>query len=132
MKEIVVRVSDSVCKAHNRDPEATALIEAAKTFGTVESFEQAIATEKSKWAAELHRLKAAYEAEIQALKNELAAIQEKAVTQEELAVLQAIRKKAEIESAEYEAKIRARDTQLEQVIAEGESRKQQIKALYGL
>ena len=132
MKDIVVHVSDSVCAANNRDPEATALIEAARTFGTVETLESALAAERTKAQAEINRLTAQHNAEVDALRAKLAAIEERAVTDAELEILRSVRKKAEVESAQYQSEIKARDDQLSAIVAEQEARKQQIRALYGL
>ena len=132
MKDIVVHVSDSVCAANNRDPEATALIEAARTFGTVETLESALAAERAKAQAEINRLTAQHNAEVDALRAKLAAIEERAVTDAELEILRSVRKKAEVESAQYQSEIKVRDDQLSAIVAEQEARKQQIRALYGL
>ena len=67
-----------------------------------------------------------------ALRAKLAAIEERAVTDAELEILRSVRKKAEIESAQYQGEIKARDDQLSAIVAEQEARKQQIRALYGL
>lgn len=132
MKDIVVHVLDSVCATHNRDPEATALIEAAKSFGTVESLDNALAQERAKAQAEINKLNTQHLAEVNELKARLAAIEEKAVTDAELEILKAIRKKADAESASYQSEIKRRDEQLSAIVAEQEARKQQIRALYGL
>lgn len=131
MKDIVVHILDSVCATNNRDPEAGALIEAAKTFGTVETLEQALAQERSKAQAEIARLTAQHAAEVESLKAKLAAIEERGVTDAEMELLKAIRKKAEMESVAFHAEIKRRDEQLSAIAAECEARKQQIKALYG-
>lgn len=132
MKDIVVHVSDAVCASNQRDPEATALIEAAKTFGTVESLDNALAAERAKAQAEINRLTAQHNAEVDALRARLAAIEERAVTDAELEILRSVRKKAEIESAQFQNEIKVRDDQLSAIVAEQEARKQQIRALYGL
>lgn len=132
MKDIVVHVSDAVCAANQRDPEATALIEAAKTFGTVESLEHAIASERAKAQAEINRLNAQHNAEVDALRAKLAAIEERAVTDAELEILKALRKKADAEACAFKTEIQRRDDQLSAIVAEQEARKQQIRALYGL
>lgn len=132
MKDIVVHVSDSICAANQRDPEATALIEAARTFGTVETLENALASERAKAQAEINRLTAQHNAEVDALRAKLAAIEERAVTDAELEILRSVRKKAEIESAQFQNEIKVRDDQLSAIVAEQEARKQQIRALYGL
>jgi glucose-6-phosphate isomerase len=132
MKDIVVHVSDAVCAANQRDPEATALIEAAKSFGTVETLENALAAERAKAQAEINRLTAQHNAEVDALRAKLAAIEERAVTDAELEILKVIRKKADMESAQFQGEIKRRDEQLAAIVAEQEARKQQIRALYGL
>lgn len=132
MKDIVVHVSDSVCAANNRDPEAAALIEAAKSFGTVETLDQALAHERAKAQAEINKLTTQHTAEVDALKAKLAAVEDRAVTDAELEVLKLLRKKAEAESLSYQGEIKRRDEQLAAIVAENDARKQQIKALYGL
>jgi hypothetical protein len=132
MKDIVVHVLDSVCATNGRDPEAKALIEAARSFGTVETLESALSAERAKFQAEISRLTAQHESEVKALQAKLEAIEEKSVTASELEVLQVIRKKSSAEAAEHVAELKRRDDQLAEVVAEGEARRQQIKALYGL
>lgn len=132
MKDIVVHVSDSVCAANNRDPEATALIEAAKSFGTVETLDQALSHERAKAQEEINKLNSQHAAEVESLRTKLASIEDRAVTDAELEILKLLRKKAEAESMHYQGEIKRRDEQLAAVVAEQEARKQQIRALYGL
>ena len=132
MKDLVIHIREDVCKAHNRDPEATALIEAARTFGTVETLENALASEKAKWQANLNNLSAQHEVEVKELKARIAAIEENAVTPAELEILRGIRKKAAAESEEYVKAINARDEQFQALMLENDARKEQIKALFGL
>lgn len=131
MKSIVVHISESVCKAHNRNPDGHALIEAGRTFGTVESFESAMAAEKTKWQTEFNQMKAQYEDEVKQLKTKLETIEEKGVTDEELAILKLIRAKSAKEAAGYETEIKRRDDHLATIVAETDNWKQQIKAMFG-
>ena len=131
MKDIVVHILDSVCATNNRDPDATALIEAAKTFGTVETLENALASERAKAQAEINKLNVQHAAELNALRSQLAAIQERSVTDAELEILRVIRKKSEAESAEYISEIKRRDDHLNAVKIESENRAAQIKAILG-
>lgn len=132
MKDIVIHVQDSVCAKNHRDPEASALIEAAKSFGTVETLDQALAQERAKAQAEIANLTAQHEKEKTDLLNQLAAIEECRVTPAELEVLRVLRKKSDSEAAEFKIEIQRRDDQLAAVIAEGEARRQQIKSMYDL
>ena len=132
MKDIVIHVLDSVCESNNRDPEATALIEAAKNFGSVESLDQALATERMKFQTEIANMKSRHEQEVKDLRARVISIEEKAVTPAELELLRAIRKKSEAEAVEFKTEIKRRDEQLSAIVAECEARKQQIKTLYGL
>lgn len=121
MKKIVITIQDDVCAKNGRDPEATALIEAARSFGKVESWETAIAAEK-----------ATYQAVINNLRTEMEAISENGVTAEELEVLRVLRRKSANETAHYEAIISERDAQLRTIQAENENRAAQIKSILGL
>ena len=121
MKVIVITIQDDVCAKNGRDPEATALIEAARSFGKVESWDAAVAVERSK-----------YQAVIDNMKTQLAAIEETGVTPEELKVLRAIREKSAIENAHFEKTIADRDEQLNAIRAENENRNEQIKNILGL
>lgn len=132
MKDIVIRIREDVCKAHNRDPEATTLIEAARTFGTVETLENALASEKAKWQANLNNLIAQHEAEVKELNVRIAAIEENAVTPAELELLRVIRKKSAAEAEEFTKAIAARDEQFQALMLENDARKAQIKTLFGL
>ena len=132
MKDIVIHVLDSVCESNNRDPEATALIEAAKNFGSVETLDQALANERMRFQAEISSLKSQHEQEVKDIRARIISIEEKAVTPAELELLRAIRKKSEAEAAEFRTEIKRRDEQLSAIVAECEARKQQIKTLYGL
>lgn len=120
MKTIVVTIMDDICAKNGRDPEAKALIEAARSFGKVESLDTVIAAEKAK-----------YEAIIQNLREQKEAIAEKAVTDAELEVLRVIRKKSADEGAAYEQTIAERDALIQDVRRENENRVAQIKAIYG-
>lgn len=131
MKDIVIHVLDSTCAANNRDPEATALIEVAKTFGTVETLDNALAQERARAQSEINRLNTQHLAEVNELKARLAAIEERAVTDAELEILKVIRKKADAESIEFQAEIQRRDDQLQAVKVESENRAAQIKAILG-
>lgn len=121
MKVIVVTIQDDVCAKNGRDPEATALIEAARNFGKVESWETAIATEKAKYQAIINNLTAQVEANA-----------ENGVTPAELEILRAVRKKSADEVAAYERTVAERDAQLLAVKSENENRAAQIKAILGL
>lgn len=121
MRSIVVHILDDVCAKNGRDPEATKLIEIAKTFGSVETLDSALAAERAKSQATINNLMA---------QNEQ--IKEYEVTPEELAVLRAMREKSKKESEQYTAAIKQRDDQLEAIRVENENRAATIKALYGL
>jgi hypothetical protein len=120
MKTIVITISEDICALNQRDPEGTALIEAAKSFGTVTSWDEAIAAERAKWQSNINNLT-----------MQLEAIKEKAVTATELEILRALRKKAASEGRAYEDEIATLKGQLEQVVAESASRAEKIKAILG-
>ena len=120
MKKIVVTIMDDVCAKNGRDPEGTALIEAAKSFGKVETLDSAFAAERAETAMIIKNLR-----------EQLEAIGEHAVTDEELKILRAIRQKSALEATEYEATIAERDAQLQAIKTESENRVAQIKAIYG-
>lgn len=131
MKSFVVHVQDSVCAQNNRDPEATSLIEAARSFGAVESLDAALSTQKSKYEMEIAKLKAQHEAIVDGLNARLAAIEEKSVTAEELEVLRVIRAKSDREAEGYKATIAERDNMLNAWKLESENRAAQIAAMFG-
>ena len=131
MKSFVVHVQDSVCAQNNRDPEATTLIEAARSFGTVETLDAALASQKAKYEAEIARLNNQHNAIVDGLKANLATIEEKGVTADELEVLRVLRAKATKEAEGYQATIAERDNQLNAVKLEAENRAAQIAAMFG-
>lgn len=121
MKKIVITVQDDVCAKNGRDPEAAALIEAARTFGKVESWDVAIAG-----------VQAEYQGIIKNLTSQVDAAAEHCVTPAELEVLRVIRKKSEAEKLDLEAAIAERDAQLVAVQLENENRNAQIRSILGL
>lgn len=131
MKSFVVHVQDSVCAQNNRDPNATTLIEAARSFGTVETLDAALSSQKAKYEAEIARLNNQHNAIVDGLNAKLAAIEEKGVTAEELEVLRVIRAKSTKEAEGYQATIAERDNQLNAVKLEAENRAAQIAAMFG-
>ena len=131
MKSFVVHVQDSVCAANGRDPEAIALIEAARTFGTVETLDAALSTQKAKYEAEILRLTNQHNAIVDGLNAKLATIEEKGVTADELEVLRVIRAKSVKEAEGYQATIAERDGQLNAIKLESENRAAQIAAMFG-
>lgn len=131
MKSFVVHVQDSVCAQNNRDPEATSLIEAARSFGTVETLDAALSAQKSKYEIEIAKLKAQHETTVDGLNAKLAAIEEKDVTAEELEVLRVIRAKSDREAEGFKATIAERDNMLNAWKLESENRAAQIAAMFG-
>lgn len=131
MKSFVVHVQDSVCAQNNRDPEATTLIEAARSFGTVETLDAALAAQKSKYEVEISKLKSQHEAIVDDLTAKLTLIEEKGVTADELEVLRIIRAKSTKEAEGYQATIAERDNQLNAIKLESENRAAQIAAMFG-
>ena len=131
MKSFVVHVKDSICAQNNRDPEAASLIEAARSFGTVESLDAALASQKAQYETEIARLKAQHEAIVDDLNAKLSVIEEKGVTAEELEVLRVIRSKSDREAEGYKATIAERDNQLNAIKLESENRAAQIAAMFG-
>lgn len=131
MKEIVVRVREDICAANQRDPEATSLIQIARTFGTVETLDSALSAEKTKNQLVLNNLTAQYEAEIAAKDAEIEALKNRSATDEELEILHAIRKKSEAEASGFKTEIATRDAQLKAIQVENENRAAAIKAMYG-
>lgn len=131
MKDIVIHVKEDVCATYNRDPEATKLIEIAREFGTVETLDSALSAERAKHQAVLTSLRAVHETKVRELEEKLHAIEEKAVTVEELEVLRALRRKAALEATAYEEALKSRDEQLIAVTVENENRAASIKALFG-
>ena len=131
MKSFVVHVQDSVCAQNNRDPEATALIEAARSFGTVETLDSALAAQKSKYEVEISKLKSQHEAIVDDLSAKITLIEEKGVTADELEVLRIIRAKSAKEAEGYQATIAERDNQLNAIKLESENRAAQIAAMFG-
>lgn len=131
MKSFVVHVQDSVCAQNNRDPEATTLIEAARSFGTVETLDSALATQKAKYEAEIARLNNQHNAIVDGLNAKLALIEENGVTADELEVLRVLRAKSNKEAEGYKATIAERDNLLNSMKLESENRAAQIAAMFG-
>jgi hypothetical protein len=131
MKSFVVHVQDSVCAQNNRDPEAASLIEAARSFGTVETLDAALSAQKSKYEIEIAKLKTQHEAIVDELNAKLTLIEEKGVTAEELEVLRVIRAKSDREAEGYKATIAERDNMLNAWKLESENRAAQIAAMFG-
>lgn len=131
MKSIVVNIQDSVCAQNNRDPEATALIEAARQFGTVETLDSAIARVRAQYETEIAKLTAQHQATVDELSAKLAVIEEKGVTADELEILKVLRAKSAKEAAGYEATIAERDSLLNSMRLESENRAAQIAAMFG-
>jgi hypothetical protein len=121
MKKIVITIQDDVCVKNGRDPEATALIEAAKSFGKVESWDSAILAEKTQ-----------YQASLDNIRKNLESIKDFGVTEAELEVLKVLRKKSAAEAAAFEKTIADRDAQLNAIKVESENRVAQIRAIYGI
>ena len=130
-KSFVVHVREDIAKANGRDPEATKLMDLAKTFGTVESLDSALSAERAKHQAVITNLNSQYEAEIAEKDAYIASIEEKAVTDAELKVLRVMREKEAAEKAGYESEIATRDEQLKAIQIENENRAAAIKAMYG-
>ena len=130
-KSFVVHVREDIAKANGRDPEATKLMDLARTFGTVESLDSALSAERAKHQAVITNLNAQYEAEIAEKDAYIASIEEKAVTDAELKVLRVMREKEAAEKAGYESEIATRDEQLKAIQIENENRAAAIKAMYG-
>lgn len=120
MKDFVVHVLEDVCVKNGRDPDAAKLIEIAKTFGSVEPLDSALAAERAKNQVVINNLTA-----------QIDLIKEQEVTPEELEVLRALRKKSEKEGREYSEEIAHLKGQLEKVVEESESRAQAIRAILG-
>ena len=120
MKTIVVTIREDICALNQRDPSGASLIEAAKSFGTVIPWEEAIAS-----------VKAESQKTIDGLTTQLELIKENEVTPAELEILRALRKKAATEGRSYEDEISKLKGQLEQVVAESASRAEKIKAILG-
>lgn len=120
MKSIVITVLDDVCVKNNKDPDAVHLIEAAKSYGKVEDLDAVLVSERVK-----------YEEIIKNLKAQLDACAEHGVTDAELEILRLVRKKANDENAEYEARIAEKDKMLDAIKVENEKRIEQIKTILG-
>lgn len=132
MKSFVVHVSESVCAKNNRDPSAASLIEAARSFGTVETLDQALASERAKYQAEINNLTQQHNAMLGEYERKLTSISEQGVTADELEILRVLRKKSANEAAEFEKTLAERDAQLNAIKVESENRVAQIRAIFGV
>ena len=121
MKTIVLTIKDDICAKNGKDPEGTALIDVARTYGTVESGDAFLATERAK-----------YESTIRALTAQIDSIKENEVTVEELELLRAIRKKSAGEISAYEAELSSLKAQLQKVAADSEEKARQIRTILGV
>lgn len=118
MKSLVITVLDDVCAKNNKDPEATQLIEVARSYGKVEPLEVVV-----------EEIKKSYQQTIDNLTAQLDAIKAHNLTPDELALLGAYRNcKASI-SGQFIARIGELENKLEAVNAEFEVTSADIIAL---
>lgn len=129
MKDIVIHIREDICARNERDPEATKLLEVAKQYGSVETLDSALASERAEHQAVIRNLSTQYDSQIDALKAEMEHIKEFKVTEEELKILRVVRAKSAIEASNYEEAIRSRDEQLKEIRLENEDRNAKIIAL---
>lgn len=120
MKKLVLTVRDDVCAANGKDANATELIEKMKTYGNVEDYDRVVAT-----------VRAEYQATVDNLTAQIAAIKAHDLTPDELELVKAYRAcKANISGA-YEARIGTLETQLDDIRAEEQTRLEKIMAILG-
>jgi flagellar biosynthesis chaperone FliJ len=118
MKSLVITILDDVCAKNGKDPEATQLIEVARSYGKVETLDAVLATERMKYQEVTNNLRA-----------QLDACAEYGVTNEELEILRAIRKKSDAEAEGYKKEIETCRNELASVTRANEAQNASILAI---
>lgn len=121
MKKIVFTIKDDVCNANGKDQHMQCeLVAKMGQYGTVEDYDQHIS-----------RIKAEYQDTYDKLVAQYKAVQDRALTDDEMAIVTIYRKLKEGIKAEDKQVIEMLTGQLEKIKQENENRVAQIKALLG-
>jgi DNA phosphorothioation-dependent restriction protein DptG len=120
MRKVVLSIKEDTCQENGKDVNATELLKVMSHYGTVESFESAVAKEK----AESQSI-------IDGLTKQLNAIKEQELTEDEMRVVKHYREvKATVVSG-YTVEIEKYKGQLQAVKSEHEQRVAKLKAILG-
>ena len=115
MKELVVKIKDDVCLRNGKDAASVAkLLEVLTHYGTVEDYSRHIAGLKADWQKSLDEMTAQY--------NEIA---DRALTNDEFAMVKAYRESKAEGGATYEIKV----TELTDTLRSVKEKQEQTKAL---
>lgn len=118
MKKYVFTIKDDVCAANGKDVEATELLAKMLLWGTVEEYEKAT-----------NAIRAEYQATIDGLTNQLGAIKEQELTEDEITLLRAYRACKQSNGDKYLARINDLEAQLGEISADHQKRLSQIAAI---
>lgn len=118
MKKYVFTIKDDVCAANGKDIEATELLEKMKLWGDVEDYEKAVAT-----------VRAEYQATIDGLNSQLAAIKSQELTDDEINLLNAYRACKKATGDAYQARITELEKKLDEDRATYLKKAEQISLL---
>lgn len=118
MKKYVFTIKDDVCAANGKDVEATELISKMLLWGTVEDYDKATEV-----------IRAEYQATITGLNNQLGAIKDQELTEDEIALLRAYRACKQSIGDKYQNRIIDLETQLGEISNDHQKRLSQIAAI---
>ena len=118
MKKFVFTIKDDVCAANGKDLEASELIAKMKLWGDVEDYERAVASVRTE-----------YQAIIDNLNTQLAAIKEQELTDDEIIFLNFYRERKAILGKVYEARIGKLENELDEISAGFQKKIAQISEL---
>lgn len=118
MKKYVFTIKDDVCAANGKDIEATELLAKMRLWGDVEDYEKATAAERAE-----------YQATIDGLTAQLAAIKSQELTDDEIVLLNSYRACKKTTGDAFQTRIDALEHQLEEISTGYQKKIEQISAL---
>lgn len=104
MKKYVFTIKDDVCAANGKDIEASELIAKMKLWGDVEDYEKVVAS-----------VRAEYQAVVDNLTAQIAAIKNQELTDDEIALLNAYRSCKKTTGDKFQVRIDALENQLVEI-----------------
>jgi hypothetical protein len=120
MKKVVLTIKEDVCVKNNKDVNATELLNVMAHYGTVESYETAMAKDKAE-----------FQATIDSLNKQLDDIKEQELTVDEIKMVKAYRENKSSVVSAYVAETEQYKSQLQAVKNEHEQRVAKLKAILG-
>lgn len=118
MKKFVFTIKDDVCAANGKDTEATELLAKMKLWGDVEDYEHALVA-----------VRAEYQAVIDNLNAQLAAIKDQELTDDEIVLLNAYRGCKQSTGNVFQTRIAALENELAELIAGYQKKIAQVNEL---